>query len=495
MAERFQELSPLHSAARATTSWPLGEDSPRGVAATVFRNEVRRTIGGFRFKACAFLLLYVMALAAITAGARYRSETLERSAVLEDFSAQVADATVDQIVATLHPAIKPPWRLSLVVNGGQTATPAVYHQALSALVAPEIRTIDRGNHRLPAREPFDWMFAIRVVLSLAAFLLGYDAVCGERRAGTLKLVLSYPVPRWKVFAGKLMALWSCLAVPFLAGAVLSLLLALGPGRISLSSGDLTKAGLVALLGLWAAAVFALTTLLVSSLVRAPSTSLSVLAWLWVTGVIVVPAVSGVLAHLMRPIPTGNEIGREMAAIQQRIAVESAGREGHWRPPEWAAADDFAWERISAAIERRRFGLQEEVRRGVLRRKIAQARLARTLASISPASLTTDLAERLTGSGLWRDDSFLEQAWAFRPALAAQVKALDAGDPESPHILFFSGYVSKRPVSAGALGRFVFCERSVLQGLAAARPALLLFALETIALAIAALFFFSRYDVG
>jgi ABC-type transport system involved in multi-copper enzyme maturation permease subunit len=494
MAERLQDLSAPRPA-RVMAELPAEEVRPRGVVAAVFRNELRQTIGGFRFKACASLLVFVLAIAAITAGARYRSERLEQTAVLDEYSAQVAGASVDRIVETLHPAIKPPWRLSLVVHGGQTATPDLYRQALSALVAPEIRKIDSGNHRLPSREPFDWMFAIRVVLSLAAFLLGYNAVCGERREGTLKLALSSPVPRWKVLAGKALALWSCLAVPFLAGALLSLLLAIGPGGIPLGPGDLAKAGLIALLGLWAAAFFVLVALLVSSLVREPSTSLSVLAWLWVTGVIVVPAVSGVLAHRVRPIPTGGEIGREIAAVHERIAAESAGREGHWRPPEWAAADGFAWERASAAVENRRFALAEEVRSRVLRRKLAQARLARTLASLSPASLATDLAERLAGSGLWRDESFLEQAWAFRSDLAARVKALDARDPESPHILFFTGYVSQRPVEPGALGRFVFRERSVRQGLAAARPALVAFALETVALAIAALFFFSRYDVG
>lgn len=495
MAEQLQHLSPSRHAAAAIAPGPAGEDCPRGVVGTVFRNELRQTIGGFRFKACASLLVFVMVIAAITAGARYRSERLEQAAVLDEYSAQVAGASVDRIVETLHPAIKPPWSLSLVVNGGQTATPDLYRQALSALVAPEIRKIDSGNHRLPSREPFDWMFAIRVVLSLAAFLLGYNAVCGERREGTLKLTLSFPIPRWKILAGKALALWSCLAVPFLAGAVLSLLIALGPGGIPWGSGDLAKAGLVALLGLWAAIFFVLVALLVSSLVRKSSTSLSVLAWLWVTGVIVVPAVSGVLAHRLRPIATEGEIGRELAAIHRRIAVEAAGQGGHWRPPEWAAADDFAWERVSAEVENRRFAQQEEVDRRVLRRKLSQARLARTLASLSPASLTTDLAERLAGSGLWRDESFLEQAWAFRSDLAARVKALDARDPDSPHILFFTGYVSKRPVEPGALGRFVFRERSVRQGLAAAQPALLLFALETVALAIAALFFFSRHDVG
>jgi len=479
----------------AAAPWLIGRSPRRSAVRTILRKEIPQVAGSFRFKASAFLLVAVMALAAVTGGARYRSEVLGQSAVMDGYSREVSGAAIDQAAEILHPAVKPPWRLALVVDGGQTATPNVYAQALSALVAPEIRQIHSSNYRLPGREPLDWMFAIRVVLPLAAFLLGYDAVCGERREGTLKLLLSYPVARWKVLASKLLAIWICLAAPLLAGAAVSLLLALGPAGIPLEPGDLAKAGLVLLLGLWAAAFFVLIALLVSSLSRNPSASASVLVWLWVTGVIAVPALTDVLAHLLRPIPAEGEVRLQMEAIDRRIAREHGGREGHWRQPEWAAADGFAWERTSAAAENRRFVLQEEVRRGLLRRKIGQARLAGRLASLSPVAMTEDAAELLAGSGLGRDQSFLDQAWSFRPVLANRFQALDARDPRSPHILFFSGYLSKRPVEAGALPRFAFRERTVRQGLAAARPTLAVFALETAALAAASLFVFSRYDVG
>lgn len=472
-----------------------GEARPWRPVAAIFRREVRRLTGDFRYPALAVLLLAMMALGALTAGARYRGEAFEQRTLEEGYARQLTGLTVDRAVDLLHPAVKPPWRLAVVVDGGQTATPDVYSQALQALAPPEIRRIHGSNHRLPAHEPLDWTFALCVLLPLAAFLLGYDAVCGERGEGTLRLTLSYPVAPWKVLAGKLLALWSCLAAPFLAGALLSLLLARAPGGIPLQAADLARAGLVALLGLWAAGLFALVTLVVSTLSRETSASLSVLAWLWVLGVIVVPAVGGLLAHRLRPVPGEHETARRMEAIDRRIAREYAGREGHWRPTVWAAADGFAWERVSAAAERQRSAGREEVRRRALQRKIDQARLARALAWISPVSLTADIAERLAGSGPGRDESFIEQAWAFRTDLAERVRALDASDPESPHILFFSDYVSKRPVPPGALPRFAFQEVPVGEGLAAALPLLALLAAETLGLGAASLLFFSRYERG
>jgi ABC-type transport system involved in multi-copper enzyme maturation permease subunit len=400
---------------------------------------------------------------------------------------------VDQAAEILHPALKAPWRLSLAVDGGQSATPDAYGQALSPLVAPRLFRIHHGNERLPFSTPIDWSFVIRLVLTFAAFLLGYDAVCGERRAGTLKLVLTYPIARWQVFTGKLLAIWLALAVPFLGAAALSLAAARLAG-IPFQSGDLAKAGLVALVGLWVILLAALAALLVSSLARDSSTSLSILVWLWVTAVLVVPAVGGLLARRLHSIPSEGETAADMAAIDQRIAREHAGRDSRWRPLQWAAADSFAWERASAEAERRRFVLKEEVRRRVLERKLGQARLAEALACLSPTSLAGDLAERLTGTGLARDASFLDQAWAFRPLLGRWLRTLDAGDPESPHILFFNGYVSRKPL-AGPVPRFTFREASIGQGLAAARPAVAILAGETLALAAAALFFFSRSGVS
>jgi ABC-type transport system involved in multi-copper enzyme maturation permease subunit len=492
MTERTRSLPILETAGTALTGTSGGLAGVSTVAA-VLRHEVRQLTGTFRFRALSLLVVLLMLLAAVTAAAGYRGQESEQRGLADGHARELLGATVDQAAEILHPALKAPWRLSMVVDGGQSVTPDAYSQALSPLVAPRLFRIHRGNERLPFSTPVDWSFVIGLVLTFAVFLLGYDAVCGERRAGTLKLVLTYPVTRWQVFTGKLLALWIALAVPFLGAAALSLAAARLAG-IPFQSGDLAKATLVALVGLWVLLLSALVALLVSSLARDSSTSLSILVWLWVTAVLVVPAVGGLLARRLHSIPAEGETATEMAAIDQRIARDYAGRDRRWRPLQWAAADGFAWERVSAEAETRRFVLKEEVRRRVLQRKLGQARLAAALACLSPTALAGDLAERLTGTGLERDASFLDQAWAFRPLLGRWLRALDASDPESPHVLFFSGYVSRKPL-AGPVPRFTFREASIGQGLGAARPVAAVLAGETLALAAAALFFFSRSGVS
>ena len=491
-------LAPIHTPPPSLA--PFGPSGPlrlpvRGVIATIARQEAQRLSGGFRLPAVSILLLLLLVLPALTASTRYRSELEAQSAAAADHDALLRGATVDDLAEIQQPAFRRPWRLAFAVDGDQAATPDAYHQALSSLVAPELRRTQRGNHRVPGPAALDWMFAIRVALSLAAFLLAHDALCGERQNGTLKLLLSYPVPRWKILAGKLSALWACLAIPLVLGFALSCGLLLVLGEVPLGGADFLKAGLVVLLGLWAAALFVLAALAVSAAARSPSTSLSVLALLWVGGVVVIPALGNLLAHRLSPVPAEGEIERRMLQVQQKLASEHAGQEGRWRAPEWAASDGYAWERISARIENERRRLQEEVRWWGVERKLAQARLARSLASLSPPSLVQDLGERLTGSGSWRDRAFLSQARAFRSVLEERVRKLDAADPGSPHILFFRGYLSGRPAEPREIPRFAFREVPVAAGLANAVPIVAVLGLETLVLALLAVLLFARQEPG
>lgn len=468
-------------------------DRSRGVIATVFRHEMKMAAVSFRLWATVVLLLALMMLAAVTSAARHRGDAAGQAAIESAYARELAGASIDSIAEVRHPAFKPPWRLALVVDGGQTATPDVHAQALSALAYPE--TLRAAGDRLPGAAPVDWMFAIRIILSMGAFLLCFGAVCGERQTGTLKLLFSYPLPRWKLLAGRFLAAWACLAIPFLAGALASLLLSTSLGDFRPTEGALARAALGMLLGLWAAAFFVLVALLVSSLTRNPSTSLGALALVWVTAVVVVPALSVLIARGLRPLPSNAEVDRQLIEAQLRAEREFKGEGARWRPVRWAAADGYAWEKVSARAHNRRAAIQDEVRRQVLDQKLRQAYLARTLASLSPPSLIEDIAERLLGAGLERDRAFFEQTRAYRADLEERVRRLDAADPASPHILYFRRYLSQRPLAADALPRFAFREPALREGFRSARLPLLALGLETLLLATATLIAFSRYDAG
>jgi len=64
------------------------------------------------------------------------------------------------------------------------------------------------------------------LVPLVALLMSFDAVAGEIERGTLPLLLTYPVARWEIIAGKLVAHTGILAVALVAGFGAAALVAL-----------------------------------------------------------------------------------------------------------------------------------------------------------------------------------------------------------------------------------------------------------------------------
>ena len=72
------------------------------------------------------------------------------------------------------------------------------------------------------------------LVPLVALLMSFDAIAGEVERGTLPLLLTYPVARWEVLAGKLLAHTSILVVALVAGygAAAAIAVATDPTAIS-----------------------------------------------------------------------------------------------------------------------------------------------------------------------------------------------------------------------------------------------------------------------
>lgn len=465
----------------------------RGGVRAIFRHELSSLIGRPLWRVAATALIGLLIAGSWTAACRYHAELSEEQEWQAQYEEELANRTVAAVAGRRHPMFKAPWRLSFLVDGGQATTPNSYRQQLDPREIPKLARTSTRNDRLPNSPPLDWLLVARLVLPLLSFGLCFDRISGEREAGTLRLLLSYPVSRWQVLAGKFLAAWVCLAIPFLLGS------AAGLGWMAQvqtwNREELVKIGCIVCLLLWALAFFVGMALLASALLREAADSLNVLLLLWVALVLVAPALAVFAAQRLRPTPAHGQVEQRLQGAREQIGREYRGQDSRWRRVELAARDGFAWERRSGEATSRLFERREKIRRQALAAKLEQVEIAGALAAISPVFLVQGVAERLVGTGVLRDRSFLEQAWQFRTPLAEAVRRHDARDPASPHILFFPSYMSQRPLPPSAVPRFAFREVTVRQGLAAALPWLLLLAFETLALAAAALWAFHRYDVG
>ncbi len=144
-------------------------------------------------------------------------------------------------------------------------------------------------------ETFDLLFVVKNVLSLVAILFTYNAICGEKENGTLRLMLSFAVPKDQLILSKMVGGFLCLVVPLGVPVLLGVGLMTVFPSVHLSGEDwLRLVCLLGVLGLYVSVFFALG-LCVSSCVTRSSASLLVLLSVWVVCVLVIPQGSAILA--------------------------------------------------------------------------------------------------------------------------------------------------------------------------------------------------------
>ena len=72
------------------------------------------------------------------------------------------------------------------------------------------------------------------LMSLLTILISYEAISGEKRDGTLRLLLSNPVSRMQLFLGKYLGLLSVLLITLAVGAAVSITILITRGALPLT---------------------------------------------------------------------------------------------------------------------------------------------------------------------------------------------------------------------------------------------------------------------
>ena len=167
----------------------------------------------------------------------------------------------------------------------------------------------------------DFLFIVGTVFSLLALLFTFDAVAGEREAGTLRINLSNPVPRDVFLWSKLIGGYVVFVIPFLVAFLLGLLLIvwqgfpLGELKIAMPVFGLT---LVSLLYI---AVFFAIGVVISTYLDNAKTALIVAFTFWVFAVLIAPRGAFIVAKLVSPTRTQQTVYMEKTAIRNNLAKE------------------------------------------------------------------------------------------------------------------------------------------------------------------------------
>ncbi|MFC1717012.1 ABC transporter permease subunit [Candidatus Poribacteria bacterium] len=208
---------------------------------------------------------------------------------------------------------------------------AIYKQ--KALVADEA---------LDLFPDIDMVLIVNIVVSLLAMTFTYDAISGEKRDGTLRLLLANAVPRYQILLGKWLGSYMSFLLSFIPSLIgVALLIMLHP-MIKLTGAEWWSVVLIFALSIVYVTVFFSLGLLVSSRTKDPKTSLLTLLAIWTLLALIIPNLSPYLAAEIYPTRTPYEIEAELNSI----GFEEA---------------ENAWERVRESIG----GDLEERLRGIM----------------------------------------------------------------------------------------------------------------------------------
>ena len=313
-----------------------------------------------------------------------------------------------------------PTPLSVFVNGLEEALPTYLgmtrngvRQSSTGLAQASVAYV-LGN--------LDFLFIVGTVFSLLALLFTFDAVAGEREAGTLRMNLSNSLPRDIFLWSKLIGGYIVFIVPFLVSFLLGLLLLtwqgfpLGEFKVALPVLGLTLISLLYIAVFFAIGVF------ISTYLDNAKTALIVAFTFWVFAVLVVPRGAFVIAKLVAPTRTQQAVYMEKTALRNNLAKDK--EEKIWKK----IAEVFdsgggiaistndpktqeKMDEIRGPIEEQ-FRLEfqnrtDKIDRDYQREKDRQEQVGETLSRIAPTSSLTYSAMNLTQTGKLKREVYFQ----------------------------------------------------------------------------------------
>jgi ABC-type transport system involved in multi-copper enzyme maturation permease subunit len=370
---------------------------------TIARKEILSNLLSYKF----FIVLLLMVLLVATS----------LFVMHRDFAGRVADYQVIRPDPGAPIAVVPPNPLSIFAKGLENAITRSFEIGVTGI---DVRAGQSSGNIIYDFFPApDFLYVVRVVLSLVALLFGFDQISREREQGTLKLLVGGPVSRARVLLGKWVGNFLSLAVPFLLVTLLGAAVLLFDPNVRLDGDRLGRLGLILVLALLYLALFLSLGMLVSALTRRAATSVIVLLFVWALLVFILPNLGTLAARQFVHVPSVRALTEQREQTWTREVLLGIGKGGNL-PERWRA--------ISLENDR----IEEDYRLKFDR----LVRLSRTINRISPAASLLDAATEIAGTGIGEDIRLKAEVVRYKNAIIDEIIANQAaGRRDAPYQAF------------------------------------------------------------
>lgn len=408
----------------------------------ITRKEILDNLLSLRFMLSMLLIISLFATGGFMFAGKYRQESSDYWKETNSNLSRIREHTnhLYELVTCKQVVWRRPKPLSLCAEGYEITLPDRFSFDPFVADLPEVRS--RSNFILPHFNDIDWVFTISLIVSFVALLLTYDSLCGEKQAGTLRLMLAASIPRHKVLLGKYFGAMVTIGMPLLIGLMISLIIVVSSRTININTGQWLKILTIILLSFLYLSVFILSGIFISSRSRKPTSSMVVLLLLWIGLVILIPSFGKIIAGTFHKIPSRIDMENRMAEAIQQIEDDCKNGKFGKGAGSWSSQEDnppAAARYYNAQVHARNMIMDE-----YLRQMIAQTNTGRAFTCISPAAIYQRASEIIAGVGVSRIAHLCQQIKRYQENFKEFIRTKDAEDPDSLHLLFQfpSGWVAK-----------------------------------------------------
>ena len=272
----------------------------------------------------------------------------------------------------------------------------------------------------------DFLFVVSTVFSLLALLFTFDAVAGEKEAGTLRVTLANALPRDLFLWSKLIGGYIVFVVSFLVSFLLGLLLLVSQGFPLGESDIFLRVLSLTLVSLLYIGVFFAIGTLISTYLDNSKTALIVAFTVWVLAVLIAPRVGFLTAKLIAPTRAIQSVYMEKTAIRHNLNSEKDDVIVRKMLTLGDINLDKDHEKIKALREpidaeyRQKFQEQVgEIERAYQREKKRQESVGETLSRITPTASLIYVAMNLTETGKIKRNTYFETGTRYYNQLEAE----------------------------------------------------------------------------
>jgi ABC-type transport system involved in multi-copper enzyme maturation permease subunit len=265
-------------------------------------------------------------------------------------------------------------------------------------------------------------------LSFIALLFTFDAVSGEKEDKTLALALANSISRGTLLFGKYLSAILTFLVIVVTGIILSLLIVLLSGGISLTSAILLETAGFLFVSSLMAAVLSAIGLFCSVATRSSNVSLLLALTFWLIIVVVIPNSSSFLAKTAFPIEKSESVSARVKRVLNDLS--KAAPPGSWM---MNSGNPFLPQHeLRANLQRKRMDAEKSIRDFYNQSLFRQFERTRSLTAVSPVVLFQLLTEAAAGGGYPRFRKVWDDFHIYQGEFLAFFKTIDIGDPKSPH---------------------------------------------------------------